>query len=112
MTVPPSAGTRAQPHGGALLAGGQAGNRGGSGAPPSSIRARCRASFVERIAIAEQIADDPAQPPRDRLKALELLARIGMGALEAGPLSDDEVKREELRSGGASAMDALLATSW
>src|SRR5262245_49517400 len=77
---------RPQAHGGALLSGGVRGNRGGSGVPPSIIRMRCRRSFIERIAIAERIADDEASASRDRIRALELLARIG--GLDAEPVSD------------------------
>ena len=66
-----------QPHGGALLSGGVEGNRGGSGRPPSAVRLRCLAGFFERIGVAETIADDPAANPRDRLAALDLLAKYG-----------------------------------
>ena len=64
-------GVRRQSHGGAWLPGGQPGDRGGSGAPPSVIRSRCRESFLSRIAIADRIADDESQGARGRLKALE-----------------------------------------
>ena len=99
-----------QSHGGALLSGGQPGNRGGSGAPPSAIRLRCRESFLSRVAIAERIADDEAQDARNRLKALELLARLGLGSLDAGPIDDDRAKRDEIRAAGGSQYDVLMAT--
>ena len=73
-----------QAHGGALLAGGKPGNRGG-GRPPDLIRQRCRESFDKRIPILEQIADDrlkkgSAQPKvRDRILALSELAKVGLG---------------------------------
>jgi len=99
-----------QPHGGALLSGGQLGNRGGSGHPPSVIRARCRESFLSRVSIAERIADDESQDARDRLKALELLARLGLGSLEAGAISDHQAKRDEIVAAGGSEYDAMMAT--
>jgi hypothetical protein len=107
---PASGEMRPQSHGGALLPGGQPGNRGGSGAPPSAIRSRCRESFLSRIAIAERIADDESQDARDRLKALELLARLGLGSLEAGAISDHQAKRDEIVAAGGSEYDAMMAT--
>jgi hypothetical protein len=38
-----------------------------------------RASLDQRIRIAEAIADNPMVEPRDRLKALDLLAKYGLG---------------------------------
>ena len=107
---PPAREMRPQSHGGALLSGGQPGNRGGTGAPPSMIRARCRESFLSRVAIAERIADEESQDARNRLKALELLARLGLGSLEAGPIDDDRAKRDEIRAAGGSEYDVLVAT--
>jgi hypothetical protein len=49
-----------QPHGGALNAGGTRGNAGGTGRPPSELRARLRGSFDQRIAVIEAIADGDA----------------------------------------------------
>lgn len=99
-----------QAHGGRLLKAGKAGNRGGTGAPPSAIRTRCRDSFSARIAIAERIADDESLCPRDRLKALELLARIGIGALDSKPVSDADATEAAILSAGGSRMEAFAAT--
>ena len=71
-----------QRHGGALRAGGTPGNRGGAGAPPSELRKRLRGSAAERIAIAEEIADNPTASASDRLRALDLLFKYGLGAAE------------------------------
>ncbi len=71
-----------QPHGGALRVGGTPGNRGGAGAPPSELRARLRGSAGDRIAIAEEIADDPEASNADRLRAVDLLFKYGLGAAE------------------------------
>ncbi len=101
--------TRQQPHGGRLLPGGRRGNRGGAGAPPSAIRTRCRQAFADRVAIAERIADDDSVPPRDRLRAMELLARIGLGSLDA-PITDDDATRAAVRAAGGSDFDCFAAT--
>src|SRR5687767_12135252 len=84
-----------QPHGGALLTAGKQGNKGGSGRPPSALRARLRASFEERLQIAEEIDDDADQSPADRLRALALLGRYGLGSATTD-VTVDEV-RDKLR---------------
>lgn len=79
-------GRRAQPHGGSLLSGGVPGNRGGTGRPPSAVRELCLQAFEDRIPIAMSLADDPEVRPRDRLAALELLARYaGLQSLSFDP---------------------------
>jgi hypothetical protein len=84
-----------QPHGGALNAGGVPGNRGG-GRPTSDLRERLRGSFAERVKVLESVADGEAlvqvkdaagkitemltsASVPDRLKALDLMARYGLG---------------------------------
>ena len=76
-----------QPHGGAIRRGGT--NRGGTGRPASEIRARMRGSLDERIAIAEQIADNPQSSDSDRLKALDFLAKYGIGTKQEHSGPDD-----------------------
>lgn len=68
-----------QPHGGALLPAGKPGNVGGTGRPPSAIRERLRGSFEQRIAILEEIADDTQAAKPDRMKAVDILAKYGLG---------------------------------
>lgn len=68
-----------QPHGGALLPGAGGGPQPGAGRPPSVIRERLRGSFAERIKILEAIADDPEVSPSDRVKAIDMLAKYGLG---------------------------------
>src|SRR5687768_5504396 len=75
---------------GALLSGGLVGNRGGLGRPSSEVRARCRGSFADRIHILESIADDVSIAPSDRIKALELLARYGLGTVKLNSLAEEE----------------------
>lgn len=66
-----------QPHGGALRYGGT--NKGGSGRPSSAVRERLRGSMAERIKILEEIADDTKERTADRLRAIDLLAKYGLG---------------------------------
>ena len=85
--------------------GGNPGNRGGSGRPPSKIRAAMRESLDARIVIAEAIADDGDASPADRLRALDLLAKYGLGttttstdvdgndAIKAGRLTPEQRKQ-------------------
>ena len=83
-----------QPHGGALLSGGVPGNNGG-GRPRSVLRQRLRGSFEDRIPVLEEIADDPNADCQDRIRALDVLAKYGIGTVRE--LSVDEV-RERLRN--------------
>ena len=69
----------AQQHGGRLRVGSLPGNTPGTGRPPSAIRAAMRLSLDQRLKVAEAIADDEKANPSERLKALELLARYGLG---------------------------------
>ena len=64
---------------GALNSGGTPGNKGGTGRPPSEIRERMRGSLADRLRIAEEIADNKKSNDSDRLKALDFLAKYGLG---------------------------------
>lgn len=72
---------------------------GTGGRPPSEIRALLRGSFRERVAILEQIADGAAvctvkapdgsetqtmvsASPADRLKAIDMLGKYGLGTTQ------------------------------
>ena len=83
-----------QRHGGALLAGGQLGNRGGPGKPPSVLRERLRGSLDERVVVLEEIADDETAAHRDRIRAVDTLAKYGLGAIREITIED---VREKLR---------------
>lgn len=83
-----------QPHGGALLGGGLPGHVGGGGRPSSVLRERLRGSFQERVKVLEEIADDPEADPQDRIRAIDVLAKYGLGVTRE--LSVDEV-RDRLR---------------
>ena len=67
-----------------------------AGRPPSIVRERCRGSFDERISIAEAIADDEAAPASERLRALELIGRIGLAS--AGEVSVAEVESRLIKT--------------
>jgi len=82
-----------QPHGGVLIPGAGRGPAKGApnaGRPPSAVRAILREAFVARVPLAEAIADDPALAPTERLRALDLLGRYGLGTTRE--LSVEDVK--------------------
>lgn len=64
---------------GGRLRRGNPGNKGGLGRTPSEIRQKLRGSFADRVKVCEKIADDPKASPSDRLRALDLLAKYGLG---------------------------------
>lgn len=68
-----------QPHGGKLWSGGVPGNPGGR-RPPSALRQRLAGSFEQRVPILEQFADGNVKEASasDRLRAIELMAKIGL----------------------------------
>ena len=105
-----------QPHGGALRNGGT--NKGGPGAPPKAIRELLRARYAERVGILEQIADGQAiqkvkidgietdtlisADVGDRLKALDQMARYGIGTTK-------EVSIEDVKDRLSNSLDAIRA---
>lgn len=93
------------------LRGGNPGNSGGkkgrSGRPPSVIREMCRGAFAQRIKILKKIADGEAiervklangeemetmksADVSDRLKAIDLLGKYGLGTKQEVTGADDE----------------------
>lgn len=68
-----------QPGGGYLVVNGGGGRQPGAGRPASAIRGRLRKSFNKRVPILRDIADDESLPPRDRIQALGLMAKYGLG---------------------------------
>ena len=54
-------------------------NEGGPGRPPSELRRKMRGSLEDRLHIAEEIADSPTAAYSDRMKALDFLAKYGLG---------------------------------
>jgi hypothetical protein len=53
--------------------------RPGPGRPPDKIRAALRKAFDDRRSILEGIADDPETDNVTRMKALDMLAKYGLG---------------------------------
>lgn len=82
-----------QPHGGALLDGGVHGHRGAGGRPPSAIRQHCRGSFDQRVAVLEKIADDDRATVTDRLRAIDMLGKYGLGTRFDITSDDEKVDR-------------------
>ena len=72
---------RTQPgkNGGRLRVGGTNKN---AGRPPSAIRAQMRGALAKRVKIAEQIADDTHASQSDRIRALDFLAKYGLGTTQ------------------------------
>lgn len=92
---------RVPAHGrGLLFSGGVPGNAGGPGAPSSALRARLRGSLLARVAVLESIADDPAGLSSDRIRAIDVLARYGLGAAT-------ELSVESVRERLALTLDVL-----
>jgi hypothetical protein len=65
-----------QAHGGALYRGGVPGNNGGR--PPSAIREKARESLVKLMPKLDQIAKARKSKNSDKIRAIEVLAKIGM----------------------------------
>lgn len=54
----------------------------GKGSAPSAIRAACRARFVEALPELSAVIHDPMARDSDRIKAIELLGKFGLGAAD------------------------------
>ena len=106
-------------NGGTLLPGGKPGNKGGIGRPPSAIREHLRGSFAERVKVLESIADgEPivrvrlpdgsesesriSASPADRIRAIDMLAKYGLGTQVEVPVDKDgeEVEAQVIIIGG------------
>ena len=109
-----------QKHGGALLAGGRPGNRGGSGRPSNALRERLRGSLDERVAVLEEIADNPDASDRDRIKAVDILGKYGLGTVREITVEDVrgrlratlELLRDELDEDQADRLIGRLKGIW
>ncbi len=58
----------------------------GMARPPSVIREPCRGSFEDRIVVLEEIADDAKASASDRIRALDLLGKYGLGTSSSNTL--------------------------
>ena len=70
------------------------GKKGRSGRPPSAIRIRCQGSFAERVPVLEEIIDDPTSRDADKVRAMDLLGKYGLGALKE--IQGDQYERMEI----------------
>lgn len=99
-SVPSGNGTVAlvpQPHGGALQVG-NPGNSGGTGRPPSLLRQQLRGAFAERVAVLTGITDDQEAPNGDRIRAMDVLGKYGIGTIRE--ISADDVREKLLETIG------------
>lgn len=94
-----------QPHGGALKRGNPEGSKTG-GRPPSSLRKRLRESGDDRIRVLEEVADgiDEDAKPSDRIKAVDILLKYGLGP--GGKWAQDDVV-ELMQELGAVVADVV-----
>ena len=67
-----------QEHGGALLVGGQLGNKGG-GRTPDELRALMREPLAKAIPLVVKMIHDADTGSRDRLSAVDFLSRYSIG---------------------------------
>ena len=102
-----------QPGGKGALQVGNLGNKGGPGRPPSSLRKRLRDSADDRIKVLEDVADggDLDAKPSDRIKAVDILLKYGLGP--GGKWAQEDVVElmQELGAAVAEVVDddVLLA---
>ena len=87
-----------QPHGGALYRAGVPGNRGG-GRPPSAVRRLARLEFEKRIPTLAELADSKTERTRDRIRAIDVLGKYGLG--QARGLDEEEFEAVVLELAGA-----------
>lgn len=66
-----------QPNGGALRNGGT--NAGGTGRPSSELRRRLKEAGADRIKVLEEIADSKEVKESDRIKAIDMMLKYGLG---------------------------------
>jgi hypothetical protein len=85
----PKTGLVPQPRGGAIYQGPAANPVAGPGRPPSQVKAAARESFAVRIPVLEKIADSAKAKHTDRIRAVEVLGRMGL----MGNISTEDVKQ-------------------
>lgn len=100
-----------QPHGGALNSGGKPGNKGGPGRPPSALRAKLREAAWRRIDVLRQIADDPKATQNDRMKAVDLMLKYGVGTTVTETDTEGKDAIRVIREPAAPMANRLAATN-
>jgi hypothetical protein len=82
----------AQAHGGAIKTGGNPGNKGGTGRPPSAIRARMREHLDSEV--LDKVMEEFDDGKLDTLDVADFLAKYGLGTMKEVTV---ENVRERLR---------------
>lgn len=85
-------------HGNGLLKRG--GNHPRPGRPSDAIRRRLRGSLAERIPTLREIADNKDEDTKDRLKAIDLMGKYGLGSVK-------ELSVEHVRERLSSTLDII-----
>lgn len=81
-----------QPHGGALLAGGMRGNRGGPGRPAERLRVRSREEYelvLDEVRRRRKSGELRTAPLSDLVSLLNTTGRYGLGTADAMKISGD-----------------------
>lgn len=105
-----------QAHGGVLRRGGT--NKGGTGRPPSEIRASCRERFDKLVPKLGRIASAKTSKDSDKIKAIEVLGRFGMDRavsivdVKSALKSTTEEIRDFLKPEQADALLARIQPHW
>lgn len=90
---------------------GNPGNKGGPGRPKSEIRRACAEAFYDRIPMLAKIADaeeEGATTKTDRLKAIDLLGKYGVGN-SSDITSGDQPLRYDLSKLNDEELDIFTA---
>jgi hypothetical protein len=91
-----------------------------AGRPPSAVREAFRKAAGERLGVLTDIADGTKRAPGDRIRAVEVLARYGLGQLREASVEDVKdrlretlaILREELDVETAHHVIDRLAEVW
>jgi hypothetical protein len=67
------------------------GPSGKMGPPTKAVRDACKQAFLDRVPILCEIADSSKLKPNERTRALELLARYGIGEKISVEFTNEEV---------------------
>jgi hypothetical protein len=91
-----------------------------AGRPPSAVREAFRQAAADRLGVLTTIADSAESGAGDRIRAVEVLARYGLGQLREASVEDvrDRLRqtlailREELEEETAERVIGRLAAVW
>ncbi len=100
---------RPSPLGYGMLRTGNPGNRGG--ATPSALRAALRDVAADRLTVLKDVSGDPDATTSDRLRAIELVLRFGLGeetTLTVGQVQSLSDRELDALADGVSLPDRIL----